>query len=84
MARFTTLLGSRKNVQMTQRAVYIRAIIPVCVFFSLTLICGKTTHLYLSVSHQRLSHRRRHCYRLPRRGQIRACRLHLLRLRYHL
>lgn len=30
--------------------VYLRAIVPIGVFFSLSLICGNLTYLYLSVS----------------------------------
>ncbi|KAH7346741.1 triose-phosphate transporter family-domain-containing protein [Rhexocercosporidium sp. MPI-PUGE-AT-0058] len=49
MARTTTLLDGRKTVKMTGR-VYLRAIVPIGVFFSLSLICGNLTYLYLSVS----------------------------------
>ncbi|KAF2857948.1 TPT-domain-containing protein [Piedraia hortae CBS 480.64] len=49
MARFTTTLDSRKNVPMTGR-VYLRTIVPIGVMFSLSLICGNLTYLYLSVS----------------------------------
>ncbi len=49
MARTTTLLDGRKSVKMTGR-VYLRAIVPIGVFFSLSLICGNLTYLYLSVS----------------------------------
>ncbi|KAF2203916.1 TPT-domain-containing protein [Delitschia confertaspora ATCC 74209] len=49
LARFTTLLDSRKKVPMTGR-VYLRAIVPIGVFFSLSLICGNQTYLYLSVA----------------------------------
>ena len=49
MARFTTMLDSRHSVPMTGR-VYLRAIVPIGVFFSLSLICGNLTYLYLSVS----------------------------------
>lgn len=49
MARFTTLLDGRKNVKMTGR-VYLRAIVPIGAAFSLSLICGNLTYLYLSVS----------------------------------
>lgn len=30
--------------------VYLRAIVPIGVFFSLSLICGNLTYMYLSVS----------------------------------
>ena len=49
MARFTTTLDSRKNVPMNGR-VYLRTIVPIGVMFSLSLICGNLTYLYLSVS----------------------------------
>ncbi|KAI0506629.1 triose-phosphate transporter [Xylaria bambusicola] len=49
LARYTSLLDGRKSVKMTGR-VYLRAIFPIGVFFSLSLICGNLTYLYLSVS----------------------------------
>ncbi|KAI9889769.1 MAG: hypothetical protein M1814_004971 [Vezdaea aestivalis] len=49
LARTTTLLDGRKTVKMTGR-VYLRAIVPIGVFFSLSLICGNLTYLYLSVA----------------------------------
>ena len=49
MARSTTLLDGRKAVKMTGR-VYLRAIVPIGAFFSLSLICGNLTYLYLSVA----------------------------------
>ncbi|RDL41355.1 Multidrug resistance efflux transporter EmrE [Venustampulla echinocandica] len=49
MARTTSLLDGRKNVKMTGR-VYLRAIVPIGAFFSLSLICGNLTYLYLSVA----------------------------------
>ncbi|MCJ1314587.1 hypothetical protein MMC25_008269 [Agyrium rufum] len=49
MARTTTLLDGRKKVKMTGR-VYLRAIVPIGLFFSLSLICGNLTYLYLSVA----------------------------------
>jgi hypothetical protein len=49
MARYTNLLDGRKSVKMTGR-VYLRAIVPIGVFFSLSLICGNLTYLYLSVA----------------------------------
>lgn len=48
LARFTGLLDGRRKVKMTGR-VYLRAIVPIGVFFSLSLICGNVTYLYLSV-----------------------------------
>jgi hypothetical protein len=49
LARFTTVLDSRKKVPMTGK-IYLRAIVPIGVMFSLSLICGNVTYLYLSVS----------------------------------
>ncbi|KAH0359201.1 DUF250 domain membrane protein, partial [Aureobasidium melanogenum] len=49
LARFTTVLNSRKKVPMNGR-VYLRAIVPIGLFFSLSLICGNLSYLYLSVS----------------------------------
>lgn len=49
MARTTTLLDGRKTVKMTGR-VYLRAIVPIGAVFSLSLICGNLTYLYLSVA----------------------------------
>ncbi|OJD16743.1 hypothetical protein AJ78_03122 [Emergomyces pasteurianus Ep9510] len=49
LARTTTLLDGRKKVKMTGR-VYLRAIVPIGFFFSLSLICGNKTYLYLSVA----------------------------------
>jgi hypothetical protein len=49
LARTTTLVDGRKTVKMTGR-VYLRAILPIGVFFSLSLICGNKAYLYLSVS----------------------------------
>lgn len=49
LARFTTILDSRKKVPMTSK-VYLRAIVPIGLFFSLSLICGNQAYLYLSVS----------------------------------
>lgn len=49
LARYTNLIDGRKNVKMSGR-VYLRAIVPIGVFFSLSLICGNLTYLYLSVA----------------------------------
>ena len=49
LARTTNLLDGRKTVKMTGR-VYLRAIVPIGIFFSLSLICGNVTYLYLSVA----------------------------------
>jgi hypothetical protein len=49
LARTTTLIDGRKKVKMTGR-VYLRAIVPIGFFFSLSLICGNVSYLYLSVS----------------------------------
>ncbi|KAF2835711.1 TPT-domain-containing protein [Patellaria atrata CBS 101060] len=49
LARTTSVLDSRKKVPMTGR-IYLRAIVPIGLFFSLSLICGNLTYLYLSVA----------------------------------
>jgi len=49
MARTTTLLDGRKKIKMTGR-IYLRAILPIGFFFSLSLICGNKAYLYLSVA----------------------------------
>ncbi|KAL8861887.1 MAG: hypothetical protein Q9178_001756 [Gyalolechia marmorata] len=49
MARTTTLLDGRRNVKMTGK-IYVRAILPIGAFFSLSLICGNMTYLYLGVA----------------------------------
>jgi len=49
LARYTTFLDGRKTVKMTGR-VYLRAIVPIGFFYSLSLICGNLTYLYLSVA----------------------------------
>lgn len=49
LARTTKLLDGRKTVKMTGR-IYLRAIVPIGALFSLSLICGNMTYLYLSVA----------------------------------
>jgi len=49
MARYTTLLDSRKKVPMTPRK-YCTAVLPIGFFFSLSLICGNVAYVYLSVA----------------------------------
>ncbi|KAM3514862.1 hypothetical protein MY11210_001467 [Beauveria gryllotalpidicola] len=49
MARYTTMLDSRKVVKMTGR-IYLRAVVPIGVFFSASLILSNIAYLYLSVS----------------------------------
>ncbi|KAJ5101921.1 hypothetical protein NUU61_004143 [Penicillium alfredii] len=49
LARFTDKLDSRHKVPMTP-ATYTRAIVPIGIMFSLSLICGNLAYLYLSVS----------------------------------
>ncbi|KIW23384.1 hypothetical protein, variant [Cladophialophora immunda] len=49
LAKTTTLLDGRKTVKMTGK-VYLRAILPIGFFFSLSLICGNQAYLYLSVA----------------------------------
>jgi len=49
LARTTHLLDGRHNVPMTGK-LYLRAIVPIGLFFSLSLICGNQTYLYLSIA----------------------------------
>ena len=49
MARTTTLLDGRKQIKLNGR-LYLRAIMPIGFFFSLSLICGNRAYLYLSVA----------------------------------
>ena len=49
MARFTNILDGRHKVKMTPH-VYTRAIVPIGITFSLSLIAGNLTYLYLSVA----------------------------------
>lgn len=49
LSRTTTLLDGRKTVKMTGR-LFLRAIVPIGAFFSLSLMCGNMTYLYLSVA----------------------------------
>lgn len=48
-ARTTTFVDQRKDIPMTGR-VYLRAILPIGIFFSMSLIFGNVAYLYLSVS----------------------------------
>lgn len=49
LARCTPALDSRHKVPMNGR-VYLRAIVPIGLMFSMSLICGNKTYLYLSVA----------------------------------
>jgi len=49
MAKTTTLLDGRKAVKMTGR-VYLRAIVPIGVLYSASLVCSNQVYLYLSVA----------------------------------
>jgi len=49
LARTTTLLDGRKNVKMTGRT-YLRAIVPIGVLYSASLVCSNMVYLYLSVA----------------------------------
>ncbi|KAI1007973.1 hypothetical protein K3495_g258 [Podosphaera aphanis] len=49
MARTTTLLDARNKVKMTSR-LYYRAIIPIGLFYSASLVCSNQAYLYLSVA----------------------------------
>lgn len=49
LARTTTLLDNRKDVEMDVRT-YIRAIVPIGVLYSASLVCSNQAYLYLSVA----------------------------------
>ncbi|KAK2001931.1 triose-phosphate transporter [Colletotrichum falcatum] len=49
LARTTTLLDSRHKVRMTSR-IYLRAVVPIGLLFSGSLVCSNLVYLYLSVS----------------------------------
>ncbi|KAH8811924.1 triose-phosphate transporter [Xylogone sp. PMI_703] len=49
LARTTTLLDNRKTVRMTGR-VYLRAIVPIGILYSASLVCSNQVYLYLSVA----------------------------------
>ncbi|KAI9739254.1 MAG: hypothetical protein M1834_007467 [Cirrosporium novae-zelandiae] len=49
LARTTSLLDGRKKIKMDAR-IYFRAIAPIGLFYSFSLICGNLTYLYLSVA----------------------------------
>lgn len=49
LARTTTLLDGRKEVKMTGR-VYLRAIVPIGLLYSASLVCSNQVYLYLSVA----------------------------------
>ncbi|KAK3945087.1 triose-phosphate transporter family-domain-containing protein [Diplogelasinospora grovesii] len=49
MARTTSLLDGRKKVKMTGR-LYLRAIVPIGLLYSASLVCSNVVYLYLSVA----------------------------------
>lgn len=49
LSRTTTLLDGRKNVKMTGR-VYLRAVVPIGVLYSGSLVCSNLVYLYLNVA----------------------------------
>lgn len=49
LAYSTKILDSRHDVPMT-RQVYLKAIMPIAILYSLSLVCGNLAYLYLSVS----------------------------------
>ncbi|KAI4110703.1 MAG: hypothetical protein LQ345_006955 [Seirophora villosa] len=49
LARFSTVLDGRHLVRMTPK-LYVRAIVPIGVFYSLSLVCSNLPYLYLSVA----------------------------------
>lgn len=53
LARTSTLLDGRKQVKMTGR-VYLRAVVPIGIFYSLSLVCSNLTYVYLSVAYTQM------------------------------
>jgi hypothetical protein len=49
LARTTSILDSRKDARMTGR-IYLRAIVPIGFFYSMSLMCSNLTYMYLSVA----------------------------------
>lgn len=49
LAKTTTLLDGRHSVKMTGRT-YLRAIVPIGVLYSASLVCSNQVYLYLSVA----------------------------------
>ncbi|KAL8974019.1 MAG: hypothetical protein Q9197_001739 [Variospora fuerteventurae] len=49
LARFSTMLNGRHLVRMTPK-LYVRAIVPIGVLYSLSLVCSNLPYLYLSVA----------------------------------
>jgi hypothetical protein len=49
LARTTSILDGRKDVRMTGR-IYLRAIVPIGFFYSMSLVCSNLTYMYLSVA----------------------------------
>jgi hypothetical protein len=49
LARTTSLLDSRKTVKMTGR-IYLRAVVPIGLLYSGSLVCSNLVYLYLSVA----------------------------------
>ncbi|KAL1835861.1 hypothetical protein VTJ49DRAFT_5969 [Mycothermus thermophilus] len=49
LARTTRLLDGRRNVKMTGR-LYLRAIVPIGLLYSASLVCSNMVYLYLSVA----------------------------------
>lgn len=78
MARWTSVLDGRHNIKMTPQ-VYVRAIVPIGVTFSLSLICGNLTYLYLSVAFIQMLKVRPPSTSCPARSYHRALTHHRLR-----
>jgi hypothetical protein len=49
LAQTTSILDGRKNVSMTPR-IYLRAIVPIGVFYSMSLVSSNLAYLHLSVA----------------------------------
>jgi hypothetical protein len=49
MARTTTLLDSRQNIEMNRR-MYARTMVPIGLLYSGSLVCSNIVYLYLNIS----------------------------------
>jgi hypothetical protein len=72
LARTTPLLDSRKSVKMTGR-VYLRAIIPIGVLYSASLVCSNQTYLYLSVAFIQMLKVRVSVFQIPQFHSSNSC-----------
>ena len=49
LSRYTSFLDGRKTVKMTGKT-YLRAIVPIGVLYSASLVCSNQVYMYLSVA----------------------------------